>query len=129
MNNYTVSDTIIRVKNAAQAGRRKTEMPFSKMAQNILSVLKKEGYITDFKADKNKSNLTVEIAYIDRMPAINEVKIVSRPSIRVYEDKKGLEHKRYKGLKNLVLSTNKGIMTGKEAVEKGLGGEILFEVW
>lgn len=127
--NYTVSDIIIRIKNAAMAGRKTTILPLSKFAKNILEVLKKEGFISSFREDKALKTLTVEIVYINRMPALNEVKIISRPSIRVYKDKKGLENKRSKGIKTTIISTSKGVMTTREAIEKSLGGEILFEIW
>lgn len=125
MNNYTVSDLIIRIKNAALAKRKKTEISFSKMAKSILEVLKREGFVTDFK--KDQGNLIIEIAYLNRLPVLNDVKIISRPSVRIYQDKKTLLKK--KGLNTVIVSTSKGVMTGKEAIEKGLGGEVLFEIW
>ncbi len=127
--NYTVADIIIRIKNAAMAGRKTTVLPMSKFAKSILEVLKKEGFISSFKEDKALKTLTVEIVYVNRMPALNEVKIVSRPSVRVYKDKKALENKRSKGIKTTIISTSKGVMTTREAMEKSLGGEILFEIW
>ena len=127
--NYTVADIIIRIKNAAMAGRKTTVLPMSKFAKSILEVLKKEGFISSFKEDKALKTLTVEIVYVNRMPALNEVKIISRPSVRVYKDKKALENKRSKGIKTTIISTSKGVMTTREAMEKSLGGEILFEIW
>lgn len=126
--NYLISDVIIRLKNAAMAHRKQAYLPLTKMSKAIASVLLKEKYILSVKEQvvEKRTMLAVEIAYDNHRPLFSDVKVVSKPSLRVYAGEKQV---RGKGLGVTVVSTNKGVMTGKEAQEKGIGGEILFKIW
>jgi len=128
--NYIVSDCIIRLKNAVLAVRKKVVFPYSVLTKAIGNVLVIEGFLTQIKEEEldGKKMLVAEISYVRRIAQFSDVKIISKPSLRIYARKsKVFEINR--GLGVTVLSTNKGIMTGKEALQKGVGGEILFKIW
>lgn len=129
--NYLVSDLLIRMKNAASARRRVVTFAYSKLSKNIAQLLVKEGFLVSVeeKADGAKKSLVAEIAYIKRVPVLTEVEILSKPSLRKYARVIHQTTLRGKGLGITVVSTSKGIMTGKEAFEKGVGGELLFKIW
>ncbi|HEV2339566.1 MAG TPA: 30S ribosomal protein S8 [Patescibacteria group bacterium] len=128
---YVVSDVLIRIKNASLARRRTVILPYAKLAKEMCRVLIHEGFlqqVTEETIDK-KRVLVAEITYDKRLPVLTDVKILSKPSLRQYA--KALDGARLKGkgIGITVVSTNKGVMTGKEASQKGLGGELLFTVW
>lgn len=129
--NHTVSDFVIRIKNAARARRREILAPYTRITREIAKVLQKEGFLEEVKeqtVDKKKM-LILKIRYKNRSPVLTDVKIISKPSIRVYTPSKNINASQRKGMFIFVLSTSKGILTGHEAVKKNLGGEILFKVW
>ena len=99
---------------------------FSKVGIAILRVLEKEGYVT--KIDEKEGELSVHLAYKRRKPVLSEVKIWSRPGVRVYRRKNEFPRP-LGGLGIAIISTSKGIMTGRAASEQGFGGELLAEVW
>src|SRR5258708_1864822 len=84
--NYIVSDFIIRIKNAAMAKRRKLSLPYSKMNKAIGNTLVKEGFLKDIKEEEvdGKKELIATVAYEKRIPIVTDVKIISKPSLRVY---------------------------------------------
>lgn len=129
--NHKVSDLVIRIKNAAMARRRTVELPYSKLCLAIAKTLVKEKYLEDVKeqADKGKKSLIATIAYDKRMPVFTDVTILSKPSLRVYGRATRKHELEGKGLGTTVVSTSSGVMTGKEAVKKGVGGELLFRIW
>jgi len=98
------------------------------MTKALSDVLVKERYLKSVKEDvvEGRKVLVGEIAYGKEEAAFSDVVLFSKPSLRVYVTAKD---KRLRGLGVAVVSTNKGIMTGKEASEKGFGGELLFRVW
>lgn len=128
--NYLVADSVIRIKNAAEAKRRQLDLPYSKLIVAIAKVLEKEGYIKAVKESTidGKKSIQAEVSYNRRVPVLTDVAIVSKPSLRVYIDVSDLKKRSRRGHKTLVLSTSKGVMTGKEAQKEGLGGELLFEI-
>jgi len=122
-----ISDFLVRLHNASMVGKESVSVPSSKMVRSVADVLVREGYLG--ATDKQKgSTLTVDLIYKNGTPAINGVKRISKPSRRLYTGVRDLKPvKRGHGL--LVLSTPAGIVTGKEAREKRVGGETLFEIW
>ncbi len=121
-----ISDFIIRLQNASRARKEQVSLPASKLKVAVARVLEREGYLAG--ADTQKSSLSMTLAYRAGKPALNGVKRISKPSRRVYLGTRELKSvKRGHGL--LILSTPAGILTGKEAKEKRLGGEALFEIW
>ena len=122
-----ISDFLIRLQNASMVGKETVSLPFSEMKLSIAEILKREGYLAGI--DKRKPyNLTVSLIYKNGKPAITGVKRISKPSRRLYMGVREIKPiKRGFGL--LVLSTPAGILTGKEAHTKRVGGEALFEIW
>lgn len=129
--NHSVSDLIIRIKNAALANRKQVELPFSNINKEIGKVLKNEGFLEDIKEVKqgNKRVLTAVIKYDKRNPVLNDVNIISKPSLRVYKTSKTIVDIERRGKHKVVISTSQGVMIGEDARKKNLGGEVLFEIW
>ncbi len=129
--NDKISELIISLKNAGMAGNATTSVPASKLKKNILLLLKKEGYITDFEEVGKgvTKSFTVEIAYNkDKTPKITDLRRVSKLSVRKYAGYRDLRPVKY-GYGLSVLSTPLGIISGKEAKAKKVGGELLFTIW
>ena len=129
--NDRISELIIGLKNAGMSKKATATVPASKLKKNILLLLKKEGYIVDFKegGEGVHKNLIVEIAYNkDGTPKINDVKRISKLSVRQYKGYRDLRPVKY-GYGLSVLSTPEGIISGKEAKSKKVGGELLFTIW
>lgn len=129
--NYKIADFIIRIKNAASAKRHEVVLPYSNINKEIGKVLVKERFLEDIKEETidSKKILIAKIAYEGRSPVLTDVSIESKPSLRVYSKKSAINKTGKRGLNTAILSTNKGVMTGKEAWKKGVGGELLFKVW
>ena len=106
-------------------------MPFSNINLGIAKVLVKNGFISDVSEEEvdGKKNIKVKLRYVRRKPVISDVKIISKPSLRVYVDNKKLAKEDKKDAMTTILTTSQGIMTGKEAKQKGVGGELLSKVW
>lgn len=126
----TISNFIVKLKNAGNAGQDSVSIPHSKLKASIAEVLKKEGFIKDFevKSEKGKSVLLISLYSENRVPKIKGVKRISKPSKRLYKkvsDIKGVKS----GYGALILSTSAGIMTGRDAKKQKLGGEALFTIW
>ncbi|HET8574960.1 MAG TPA: 30S ribosomal protein S8 [Candidatus Paceibacterota bacterium] len=127
----SISDFIIRLKNATNAGKDTVLVPYSKILQNIAEVLQKNGYIESQtkKTDKDKRTwLEVELKKGAAVSKIKGVKRHSKPSKRVYIHAADIYPVKH-GYGMLVVSTSKGVMTGDEARKMRVGGESLFEIW
>lgn len=129
--NYHVADFVIRIKNAYLAHRREVTMPYSNSVKAISKVLVKEGYISEVKIEdaEGRKTLIVALRYVRRKPAVSDVKIISKPSLRVYVGTSDMTKTQRKDPMTSIVSTSHGVMTGKEALEKGVGGELLFKIW
>lgn len=125
-----IADFLTRVRNAQMAGKKSVSCPSSKIKVAICKVLEEEGYITGYSVDESggKRVLTVALKYYRGRPVIEEIKRVSRPGLRYYRGKEELPKIRA-GLGIAILSTNKGLMTDKQAQAAGIGGEILCTVF
>lgn len=126
----SISDMIVRMKNATDSRKESVVFPYSKLKLAILDILQKEGYIKSFgkKGKKVVKFIDVALAYDGKEGRINGVKRVSKSSKRVYFSTKDIK-KVKNGLGILLMSTPKGIMTDKMAREAKVGGEALFEIW
>jgi len=129
--NDALSDMLARIKNAHKARKSFTSCYKSKLNLNVLTVLKDEGYIRDFKnieIRKGISSIKIDLKYYNGDPVIKNIKRVSKPGIRVYSKITDLP-KIYGGLGISILSTPKGVMSDNEARKNNVGGEILCEVF
>lgn len=127
--NYPLADFLIRIKNGYMARARKVELPYSKYIESIAQILVKEGYLKSVEktVDEGKSALTAELLYKDRRPALNNVTIVSKPSLHKYASKTQVKKMLHEyGMS--IISTSNGVMTSKTAAEKNLGGEIVCKI-
>lgn len=129
--NHIVSDFIIRIKNASRAHQKTVLLPYSKINKAIGNVMVAQGFLQDIKEEEQegKKVLVGTVAYARRKPTLTDVEIISKPSLRVYTRVKHIEPMEQKGHIVSIISTSKGVMTGKEAAEKGVGGELLFRIW
>jgi small subunit ribosomal protein S8 len=123
-----ISDMLTRVRNAQKASKVKVVMPSSRQKVNIATVLKNEGYITDFNvSDDAKKELTIELKYYQGEPVIESIKRISRPGLRIFKSKDELPSING-GLGIAIISTSGGLMTEKQARAAGHGGEVLCTV-
>ena len=126
-----VSDFVIRIKNASLAKRKKIFVPYCNINKEVGKVLIREGFLESIKEAEiaNKKVLEAVIKYERRNPVLTDVLIVARPSLHIYTKLSGIPEIQRRGRYTIIISTSKGIMTGKEAYKKGLGGEVLFKIW
>jgi small subunit ribosomal protein S8 len=124
-----ISDMLTRIRNGQKARKVAVSMPASKQKEAIAKVLEDEGYITGFalSGDGASKELTVELKYFEGVPVIEKIQRASRPGLRVYRGKEGLP-KVLGGLGVAIVSTSAGVMSDRQAREKGIGGEVLCVV-
>lgn len=124
-----ISDMLTRIRNAQAVAKKEVFIPSSKLKLSITKVLKKEGYITDYREENNitKNQLVIILKYHEARPVISTLKRVSGPSLRVYKGKNKLP-KINNGLGIVIVSTSKGVMSGRQARHYGEGGEIICYV-
>ena len=126
-----VADMITRIRNGVRAKLPKVEVPSSKLKVEIARILKDEGYISNFKIteDTRQNVLRVYLKYGAGMErVITDLQRVSRPGCRIYCGKDQIPRV-YGGLGINILSTSRGLMTGRSAAREGVGGEILCNIW
>jgi len=124
-----IADLLTRLRNAQQARHASVSMPSSKIKVAVCDVLKREGYIEDFRVDGDaKPTLSVELRYYQGRPVIEEIRRVSRPGLRAYKGATELPRVR-DGFGISIVSTSKGVMTDREAKAQGFGGEVLCTVF
>lgn len=129
--NDPISDLLTRLRNAMRAGHDRVDVPASRLKEDLLKVLAGEGYIAGFRRveEKDRPVLRVQLKY-DREgePVVVGLERVSRPGRRVYAQAQEIPEV-LGGLGTSIVSTSKGIVTGRQARESRLGGEILCNVW
>jgi len=125
-----IADLLSRIRNALMRRAASTSVPYSRLKEKILLLLKKEGYIQEVQKEEVKQGfcLTVTLRYYEGEPVIQGLKGVSKPGRRFYSPAKNLPHV-LSGHGMAVVSTSQGLMTDHEARKRKLGGEILFSVW
>ena len=124
MTNYQIGDFLIRLKNAGMAGIK--EIPFfnSNMVLGVAKTLKSEGFIESI--EEGKKTITVKLSIFNKKPVLSNVRIVSRPGLRIYMSVDEIES--YKKPDVLILTTPKGIMSGTRAKKERVGGELIAKV-
>ncbi len=127
-----ISDMLTRIRNAIMVRHDAVEIPASNMKESLARILKDEGFISGYSVDKDDSpqgTIKVSLHYREGGdPAITGLKRVSRPGLRIYV-RKGEIPRYYGGLGVAILSTSKGVMTGKKAWQEETGGELLCYIW
>ena len=121
-----ISDMLTRIRNGQKARKLSVSMPSSKAKEAVVSVLKEEGYITDYSVDGDGAarQLNVELKYFEGVPVIEKIQRTSRPGLRIYRGKEELP-KVLGGLGVAIVSTSAGVMSDRQAREKGVGGEVI----
>ena len=126
-----IADLLTRIRNGMSAKHERVDVPASRLKEQICAVLQQEGYIEGYKLVENEkqSILQVTLKYqADRQPVVQGMRRVSKPSLRVYVGSDEI-HPVRSGLGVSILSTSKGVMTGKQARQSKIGGEVICEVW
>ena len=132
-----IADMLTRLRNANQAYHDSVTMPYSKLKAGVAEILQQEGYITSWKAEEPSDGnenavgktLTVTLKYgQNRERSIAGVRRISKPGLRVYAKHTGLP-KVLGGLGVAIISTSQGLLTDRQANQKGVGGEVLAYVW
>ncbi|SLM95815.1 SSU ribosomal protein S8p (S15Ae) [Brachybacterium nesterenkovii] len=122
---------LTRIRNASGAYHDTVSMPYSKLKSRIADILKAEGYILDWREEEAEvgSTLVLELKYSSsRERAISGIRRISKPGLRVYAKSTNLP-KVLGGLGVAILSTSSGLLTDKQAAQKGVGGEVLAYIW
>ena len=126
-----IADMLTRIRNATAARHKELSMPSSKVKREIARILAEEGFIDSFDTEPNgvQEKLTLRLKYVEgRTPVVTGLKRISKPGLRVYARKTDIPRV-LGGLGIVIVSTSKGIMTGQQARQAQLGGEVLAYVW
>jgi small subunit ribosomal protein S8 len=126
-----IADMLARIRNANLAYKDEVEVPASRLKEEIARVLAREGYVKGYRmeGEEPKRRIVIEMKYgPERERTITGVKRVSRPGRRVYADR-GRLPRVLGGLGIAILSTSNGLMTDRQAARRGVGGEVLCQVW
>ena len=125
-----IADMLTRIRNAAAAGLEKVMIPLSKEKKAIADVLFEEGYLSSVSVEGEgvKTQIVIVLKYVGTTPVIEGIERVSKSSCRVHCGSREIPRVR-NGLGIVVLSTPKGIMSGRKAAQENVGGEILCRVW
>lgn len=126
-----IADLLTRIRNAALAGHETLDVPHSRLKAQIVRVLREEGFISDYivSEEPKPGIIRITLKYTDdRKPVLQGIRRISRPSLRVYQGAQELKQVR-SGLGISIVSTNQGVMSGRNARQKRVGGEVICEVW
>ena len=125
-----IADFLTQIRNASKAKKLRVDIPASSMKKNLAEILKQQKFINDYSIiEDNKQNLLrVELKYSGGLPAINGLKKISKPGLRVYKKSSSLPRV-LNGLGIAVVSTSKGLLTDKEARSQSIGGEVVCYIW
>ena len=126
-----ISDMLTRIRNAGRVRHPELTLPSSRIKESISEVLKKEGYIVDYHVideKDNKKSICIKLKYYKAKPVISGIERISLPSRRMYAKSKKIP-RTLGGLGEIIMTTSQGIITGREAKKKNIGGEILCKVW
>ena len=126
-----IADMLTRIRNATMARHDAVLISSSRLKLAIAKILKEEGFIKDYEIvrEESQKNIKIYIKYQERnQPVLTGLERVSKPGLRIYVEKKEIPRV-YGGMGIAILSTPKGVMTGKQAWRQGIGGELLCYVW
>ena len=126
-----VADMLTRIRNAIQVRHELVVIPASKVKSAIAKLMKEQGFIADYDVSGDEPNTQINVKlryYSEGEPVITGLKRVSRPGLRVYVGRDEVP-RYFGGLGVACISTSQGLLTGREAKQRGVGGELLFYVW
>ena len=126
-----IADLLTRVRNAGMARHESVLIPVSKMKQSVANILKEEGFIRDVETVKSGQWPMLRLRLLPSVrnqASIRGLKRISRPGLRVYANRENIPRV-YGGLGVAILSTSQGVMSGQDARNRGIGGEVLCYVW
>ena len=125
-----ISDMLTRIRNANQMRYEEARVPASNIKKEIARILKEEGYIADYKIEKAgvQNTIVLNLKYDNKTRVITGLKRISKPGLRVYAKASEMPEV-LNGLGIAIVSTSKGVMTGKDAKSQSLGGEVLAYIW
>ncbi len=125
-----ISDMLTSIRNAMAVGHPTVNIPFSNLKYEIAKILEKEGFVkkAEKKGRRVKKNIEITLKYDGKVPAISDLKRISKSGQRIYLPYKKIKRVK-EGLGIAIISTSKGLMTDKEARKQKLGGEVICEVW
>ncbi len=126
-----IADLLTRIRNGNKAKFEKVAVPSSKIKVNLVEILKQEGYITNYEIVKDECQDKIEISLkydLNKQSIITGLKRISKPGLRIYVGKDDVPRV-LNGIGIAILSTSSGLFTDRNARKKGLGGEVLCEVW
>lgn len=126
-----ISDLLTRIRNGVKAKKREVNLPSFRLGVEVVKILKEEGYIKNFKVmdDSKQGVLNVTLKYTeDNRSVISGLKRVSKPGCRIYCTKDSVP-KALDGLGLVIVSTSRGVLTGRACEEQGAGGEVLCSIW
>jgi len=124
-----IADFLTRIRNAVAVNKKTVLVSHSKIKQAIAEILKQENYLTDYqvKGKSPQKELEVTIKYFQRNPTITSLTRISKPGVRLYTDVKDIP-RLMRGRGIVILSSSQGIITGRQALKKNIGGEIICKV-
>ena len=125
-----IADFLTRIRNASRAKKLRVDIPASYMKKDLAEILKQQKFINDYSIveDIKQNIIRIELKYSNSVPAINGLKKISKPGLRVY--KKSTQIPRVlNGLGIAVISTSKGLLTDKDARSQSVGGEVVCYIW
>ena len=125
-----IADMLTRIRHAIKSSKESVEIPASNMKKSIAEILLNEGWVKDVKIveDGYNGKIVITLKYVDKKSVISGLQRVSRPGLRNYADVENMP-RILGGFGTVILSTNKGVMTGKNAKANNVGGEVLCYVW
>lgn len=131
--NDPIADMLTRIRNAVLRGKKEVRVPHSKMKAKVAEILSNEGYLDgynteDSETSKAQKDLVLSIKYQGKQAAIRGLKRVSRPGVRIYMGYRDIPVIK-NGMGVNIISTSRGLMTGKDAIEQKAGGELLCNIW
>lgn len=134
---YTIGDFLIQLKNSSKASKKAIEYPYSNAVFSIAKILGKEGFINKVSVSQERNLpagpqgtklLKIELKYNKNLPSISDIKLISKPSIHYYVKKNRMARAVQKNAVGIV-STNKGVMTTRDAQKQGIGGELICQIY
>lgn len=129
--NHPVSDLVARIRNGYLANKSSISSPVSRLRENILNILKEEGYISNYsrvKKEDGHEKFDIHLKYHYSKPVVSDITVISKPGRRIYCQAKKIPLVK-NGLGTVIISTSQGVIADHEARSKGLGGEVLLKIF